>query len=297
MPPKTCAFLTMEDTAGWSIDADLAFAPLAELGWRCEWLPWRTPAVDWERWDAVYIAATWDYPRDPQAFLAVMQEIDRSSAILVNDLELVRWNIPKTYLKDLASGGADIVPSRWYERFADCALDDEFEALASDALIVKPVISTSAEDTFLLARPVDAGTADTLAVTFADRPFIVQPFISGIRTDGECSLFYIGGEFSHAIRKLPKPADFRVQEEHGADIRALRPDPVLVETADRVIALVAPTPLYARCDLIRDADGIYRVMELELVEPSLYLRMDDRAPARFAAAFDRHVSARRGDRR
>ena len=284
----------MDETAGWSIDADLSFEPLARLGWRCAWLPWRSPDADWDAWDAVYIAATWDYPQDPDAFLRTLEAIDRSRAVLVNDLELVRWNVPKTYLRDLESRGAAIVPSRWYDRFRDCDLDRDFAALGARRLIVKPVISTNASDTFLLAQPVDRAVLEELAATFDARPFIVQPFIENIRADGEYSLFFIGGEFSHAIRKVPKPADFRVQEEHGAAITAAEPDPTLRGVAARVMALVTPEPLYGRCDFVRDAAGDYRLMELELIEPSLYLRMDEAAPARFAAALDRYVAARRG---
>ena len=281
----------MQETEGWSIDADLSFAPLADLGWRCEWMPWRTPGVDWDSWDAVYIAATWDYPEDPSAFLKVLESVDRSSAILVNDLELVRWNIPKTYLRDLERRGAAIVPSRWYRRMDDCDLGAEFDACGAEKIVVKPVVGANAQDTFLLQAPVATATKALLAETFADRPFIVQPFVGNIRTDGEYSLFYIGGAYSHAIRKVPKSNDFRVQEEHGADIRPSTPGPVLRETADRVVALIEPAPLYARCDFVRDSEGSFRVMELELVEPSLYLRMDADAPARFATAFDRHVEA------
>ena len=287
----------MRETEGWSIDADLSFAPLADLGWHCEWMPWRTPDVDWDSWDAVYIAATWDYPEDPAAFLEVLETVDRSSAVLVNDLELVRWNIPKTYLRDLESRGAAIVPSRWYRRIDDCDLGADFDAFGADKIIVKPVIGANAQDTFLLEPPVAARTRAQLAKTFADRPFMVQPFVGNIQTDGEYSLFYIGGAYSHAIRKVPKPDDFRVQEEHGADIRPSAPDSALRETADRVLALIEPVPLYARCDFVRGAEGGFQVMELELIEPSLYLRMDADAPARFAVAFDRHVQALRGTRR
>ncbi len=286
----------MQETEGWSIDADLSFGPLADLGWRCEWIPWRTPDVDWDAWDAVYIAATWDYPEDPAAFLEVLETVDRSSAVLVNDLELVRWNIPKTYLRDLERRGAAIVPSRWYRRMDECDLGAVSHAFGPGKIVVKPVIGANAQDTFLLEPPVAARTGALLAKTFADRPFIVQPFLTSIQTDGEHSLFYIGGAYSHAIRKLPRSNDFRVQEEHGADIRPNTPDSALRETADRVMALIEPAPLYARCDFVRDVEGGFRVMELELVEPSLYLRMDADAPARFAAAFDRHVEALRGTR-
>ncbi len=288
-----CAFLTMQDTTGWSIDADMAFPPLAERGWRCEWLPWRTPGIDWDRWDAVFPAATWDYPDDPEAFLRVLKDVDRSSAILVNDLELVRWNIPKTYLRDLEAGGAAIVPSRWYDRYADLDLSAALDALGG-AIVIKPVISSNADRTYLLETPVAADVERELSAAFAQRAFLVQPFIDSIRTEGELSLFYVGGAFSHAIRKVPKTGDFRVQEEHGADIRAVDPGATLVACADRVLSLVTPTPLYARCDFVRDAAGVHRLMELELIEPSLYLRMDEGAAERFAAAFDRHLRARMG---
>lgn len=292
---RRCAFLTMRDTAGWSIDADLAFAPLAGLGWDCVWLPWQSQQVDWGSWDAVYVAATWDYHENPDAFIAVLETIDRSSATLVNPLKLIRWNIPKTYLRELEGGGVNIVPSRWYERFVDCDLVADAVAFGVSAIIVKPVVSTNATDTFLLELPVTEESTEKLSRTFLDRAFIVQPFIRDIQSGGEFSLFYIGGAYSHAIRKVPKPSDFRVQEEHGAEIQAARPDASLIAIADQVMALLAPEPLYARCDFVRDAAGVYRVMELELIEPSLYLRMDNDAPRRFAEAFDLYIRARRGE--
>ncbi|MDH4048901.1 MAG: hypothetical protein OEV63_12300 [Gammaproteobacteria bacterium] len=290
---KRCAFLTMQDTSGWSIDADLAFAPLAKLGWHCEWKPWREPGVDWSRFDAVYIAAPWDYPTDPAGFLKVLAEIDASGVVLVNDLSLVRWNLAKTYLRDLESRGASIVPSRWCEEstgrwFDDGGLDEGFATFGND-IIVKPIVSTNATDTFLLSKPVDAATLKQLKKTFAERPFVVQPFVASIRTEGEISLFYFGDRYSHAIQKIPKSSDFRVQEEHGAEIFAIEPESSLRETADLVISLVDPLPVYCRSDFVRGADGRFLVMELEMIEPSMYLRMHDAAPQRFAEALDRYV--------
>ena len=286
----------MEDTSGWSIDADLAFAPLAELGWRAEWLPWQREGVDWSVFDAVYPAATWDYPEHPERFLAVLEAIDRSSAVLVNALELIRWNIPKTYLRDLDAGGARIVPSEFYEHFGECRLGDAFERLGVPRLIVKPVVGANAQDTFLLG-PADVGTqSDRLARTFARRAFIVQPFLARVASEGEYSLFWIGDDFSHAIRKVPKPSDFRVQEEHGAAIEPAELTPELLSVARRTLALVPGAPLYARCDFVRDVAGELRILERELIAPSLYLRMHEGAPERFARAFDRYLRRKEANR-
>jgi glutathione synthase/RimK-type ligase-like ATP-grasp enzyme len=285
------AFLSMDNTDGWSIDADLAIPPLQELGWHIDTVAWRSPDVDWGAYDAVYIGTPWDYPDDVAHFIRVLEKIDLSGAVLVNDFELVRWGIPKTYLRDLEARGADIVPSLWFDCLSPGQLSPFFEALCSDRLVIKPVVSTNARDTFLLDRDHAADKAGLLLESFRDRAFVVQPFIENIRTEGEYSLFYFAGACSHAVQKVPKAGDFRVQEEHGAGIRAVIPDASLVACADRILGLVKPQPVYARCDLVRGPDGRFLLMELELIEPSMYLRMHPDAPQRFAVAFDRYVAS------
>lgn len=280
----------MDSTEGWSIDADLGIAPLEARGWAVDQVPWRTPDVDWNVFDAVYIGTPWDYPQDVDRFMDVLERIDRSRAVLVNDFALVRWSLPKTYLRDLEERGADIVPSDWHTHLEKGALAGFFDRIGTDSLIIKPVVSTNATDTHLLTRESASSKEPALLQTFRNRPFVVQPFIDNIQTEGEYSLFYFGGSFSHAIRKVPKAGDFRVQEEHGAGIAAVAPRGEQIECADRILALVRPAPVYARCDLVRGPDGRLLLMELELIEPSMYLRMHAAAPERFAAAFDRYVT-------
>lgn len=289
MRQRRCAFLTMDRTEGWSIDADLGIAPLEVRGWTVDQVPWRSPNVDWNVFDAVYIGTPWDYPQDVNRFIDVLERIDRSRAVLVNDLALVHWGLPKTYLRDLERRGADIVPSHWQTHLEKGDLAEFFDRIVAETLIIKPVVSTNATDTFLLYRETVSRHETELLQTFHSRAFVVQPFIANIKTDGEYSLFYFNNRFSHAIRKVPKARDFRVQEEHGAAITAISPEPALIETADRVLARVTPMPVYARCDLVRGPDGRFLLMELELIEPSLYLRMHADAPLRFAAAFDQYV--------
>jgi hypothetical protein len=292
---KKCAYLTMESTDGWEIDADLAFPPLEERGWQIDAVPWRTGRAEWNDYDAVYIGVPWDYPEAPERFLSLLDTIDRSRAILVNDLALVHWSLSKTYLRDLESRGVDIVPSLWYERMHNDAIEKAFDAHAVGRVIVKPVISTNAKNTYLLSRDRARELAGELQQVYRSRPFVVQPFLSNIQVEGEYSLFYFGRDFSHAIQKVPKPGDFRVQEEYGARITSVQPEPRLLDAGDRVMRLVQPEPAYARIDFIRGPDDRFLVMELELIEPSMYLRMDAKAPARFAEAFDRYVRDKAGN--
>jgi len=292
MAERRCAFLTMPDPGDYVTDYDLAIRPLAARGWRVDELPWRTPGVDWARFDAVYICTPWDYPAHIGEFLDVLRAIDASRAVLVNDFELVRWSLEKTYLRDLESQGAAVVPSLWCDDIATADMDAWFRRLGSDTLVIKPVVGANARDTLVLRKPLAGDLRQHLLQTFAARPCFVQPFMENILDDGEYSLFFLGGEYSHAIRKLPKAGDFRVQEEHGADIRPVEAAEDLVSAAAGILALVTPMPVYARVDFVRGTQGSPLLMELEIIEPSLYLRTDELAPGRFAAAFDGYVRSR-----
>lgn len=292
---RRCAFLTMDDTTGWSIDADLAVAPLNAFGWQVDNVPWRSTNTNWGAYEAVYVGTPWDYPQDPALFVAALERIEQAGALLINPLELLRWNLTKTYLRDLEEQGADIVPTIWLDRLQKGELDELFERCGSERIIVKPTVSTNATDTFLLAREVPDAVRDTLQQTFAARGCMAQPFIASIQSEGEFSLFYIGGKFSHAIQKQPKERDFRVQEEHGASITAVVPAESLRTAGRYVMALINPAPLYARADFVRGTNDRFLLMELELIEPSMYLRMHDAAPLRFAMAFNDYVNARKRD--
>jgi len=291
---RRCAYLTMDDDEGWSIDADLGFAPLEVMGWTIEALPWRSDGNDWNRFDAVYIGTPWDYPQDSGNFMRVLESVDRSRAILVNDIALVRWTMPKTYLRDLEARGAHIVPSVWGDEMNAAIIGHAFNHFCVDRIVVKPVISTNATDTFVLGHDTFPHLAVQLTEKFSSRSFVMQPFIENIQSEGEFSLMFFNGHFSHAILKIPKSDDFRVQEEYGAEIISADPEAALVEAGEQVMQLVEPLPAYARADFVRGPDGRFLLMELELIEPSLYLRMDQEAPRRFAEAFVEYVTKASG---
>jgi glutathione synthase/RimK-type ligase-like ATP-grasp enzyme len=277
----------MDSLDGYVSDDQLAVGPLAQLGWDVRTISWRDPSVDWNDFDLVVIRTTWDYQHDAAAFLDVLETIESGTARLENPLSVVKWNLDKRYLRELAKAGAPVVPTIWDAAYTRTSFDGWLDDLACDELIVKPTVSATAEHTYRL-RSFEPGLTDV----FSDRPFMVQPFVPAIVTEGEYSLFYFNGDYSHTILKTPKPADFRVQEEHGGIITAVSPGDELLKAGAGVFEMIAPVPLYARVDLVRDAGGGFLLMELELIEPALYLRMDPLAPARFAMAIDDLMKAR-----
>lgn len=268
----------MDDLTGYVFDDELAIGPLADLGIGVETLSWRQDARKWSEFDAVVIRTTWDYQRFPQEFLAVLTKIEEATR-LFNSLKVVRWNLDKIYLRELSEKGIKIVPTLFETEYSPENFAGWQDELGSEELIIKPRVSATAEHTFRL-REFDPAVSES----FRKRPFLVQPFLESIVNEGEYSLFYFNGEFSHAILKEPKQDDFRVQEEHGGVISAIEATDAMRAAASTAFAAVSEPLLYARVDLVRDDQGGFQLMELELIEPALYLRMDDEAPARLARA-------------
>ncbi len=275
----------MDQPSDYVTDFHLSYESMAELGWAVDTVAWRS-AVDWNDFDAVYICTPWDYPEYLPQFLEVLEKIDSSRALLINDLSLVYWTLEKTYLRDVEERGGDIVPSTWYDNIESVKPAEFFSDHKTNKVVIKPTVGVNAMDTLVLSDPVDNDLLELLRQTFSGRAFFVQPFIEAITTEGEYSLFFFNGEYSHAIQKIPKAGDFRVQEEHGAEIRAVQPCTALRESAATLFGSIEPQPTYGRGDWVRGHDGRYLLMELELIEPSLYLRTNSGAAARFARAFD-----------
>lgn len=275
----------MQNPGDYVTDYHLSFEPMKKLGWDVVTVAWRS-APDWNEFDAIYICTPWDYPEHASEFMEVLAAIDASSAVLYNDLSIARWNLEKTYLRDVEARGDDIVPSTWYDSFDAADVPGYFKEHKVDRVVIKPTIGANAKDTFVLTNPVGVDQLRDLQKTFSGRRFSVQPFIENIQSEGEFSLFFFNGEYSHAIQKIPKAGDFRVQEEHGGDIVAVSPSTDLLEIAHTVFSHIEPLPVYGRGDWVRGPDGRFLLMELELIEPSLYLRTDSGAASRFAAAFN-----------
>lgn len=288
---RRCAFLTLADKGDFVIDDEHAYGPLAEMGWQADAVPWNQEAANWNDFELVVIRSTWDYQSDPDLFMRVLADIEASEARLANTREIVRWNLRKTYLQELAARGVTTVPTAWRDRLRPGGLTALFEELESNEIVIKPQVGANADGAFRLAQASQKFLRKELEDYYADTPLMAQPFVPSIQQEGEYSLFYFNGEYSHAVLKTPRRGDFRCQEEHGASIAAADTDAALQAAGEITIAAIAEPLLYARADFVRDnVSNDYWLMELELIEPSLYLRMDSGAPLRFAKAIEALMS-------
>ena len=282
--PK-CAFLTIKRTEGWFIDDNLVHQPLKDLGWEIENVPWDSP-VKWDDYDVVVIRSTWDYQHRLEEFKLVLKQIDQSSAILLNDIKTVLWNVDKSYLLELEKKNVEIVPSVISKNPTRNDVADAFRKFGAREIIIKPTVSANAYDTFRIPKS-DIPESEWLAEKFDGRTCLIQPFMESILNEGEFSLMYLNGELAHTIIKSVKKGDYRVQEEHGGIVQLVEePEKKLIKTGNNIMDVLDQIPFYARVDLVRTSQNTFALMELELIEPSMYLRYCKPSAKRFAALIE-----------
>ena len=282
-----CALLTINDLSNFQSYDDLIVKPLRGLGWECEFIPWDSTSINWDDFDAVIIRSTWDYQQKEKLCFKTLQSIEASSATLYNSLDIVKWNIHKRYLLELEKENISIIPTRLYDSFYFEIVSDLFSFFNENKLVIKPCVSANADDTFILEQSKMENLKSVLEGTFSRKDFLVQPFIKNVKSEGEYSLIYFGGRLSHVLLKTPKDGDFRVQEEHGGILKTInKPESSLIDFGNKVMGTIPYQCLYSRVDVVRGSDN-YLLMEVELIEPSLYFNMDSKSPQMFAEVFNK----------
>ena len=282
-----CALLTINDLSNFQSYDNLIVKPLSDLGWGCEFIPWDSSSINWDAFDAVIIRSTWDYQQKEKLFFKTLQSIEASSATLYNSLDTVKWNINKRYLLELERENISIIPTRLYDSFDFEIVSQLFSFFNENKLVIKPCVSANADDTFILEQSKMENLKSVLEGTFSRKDFLVQPFIKNVESEGEYSLIYFGNRLSHVLLKTPKNGDFRVQEEHGGILKAInKPESSLIDFGNKVMGTIPYQCLYSRVDVVRGSDN-YLLMEVELIEPSLYFNMDPKSPQMFAEVFNK----------
>lgn len=220
----------------------------------------------------------WGYHYDHARWLRACASWQRERIALANPAEVLAWNSDKRYLSALAARGVAIPATTFTDRLRQDVVDRVFDETGADELIVKPAISGGAWKTERVRR---GGAIDPIEGT----TMLIQPYLSTIEREGETSLLYFGGRLSHAVNKRPVAGEFRIQEQFGGQYRLLEDAPAgAAALAEQVLAAIDLPLLYARIDVVPDADGRWLLMEAELIEPDFYLGIDPQQGAGFARA-------------
>jgi len=240
---------------------------------------WTDPSVDWSSYDAVLLRAVWDYHTRYLEFTEWLGQLDKAEVPVLNDTDLIRWNGDKRYLLELRERGVAIVPS---QVAAGACLREVVAGLDGQEIVIKPTVSATALHTI---RGIAGSEQLSRAIDdLPDDVYLVQPFLPEILSEGEWSLIYLDGEFSHAVIKRAADGDYRVQDDFGGTADLADPAPAVRAAADAVLSAVDSrvSPVYARVDGVVAA-GRFLLMEVELIEPYLFLPQHPAATAQLAA--------------
>ncbi|MEZ4381895.1 MAG: hypothetical protein R3A79_11160 [Nannocystaceae bacterium] len=294
------AIASCRELPDWEKDDLPLYAALRERGVAVAVVAWDDPEVRWAGFDACLIRTTWDYWDDGEGgdrrdeFIAWAERVDGMTR-LFNPAAIVRWNTHKRYLRDLAGAGAPLAPTIWLPAGATIDVAAAVIERGWTGGFIKPQIGACARGTLRFAAD-EAGFAAAqahLGATLEREPMLLQPYLRRVETEGETSLIFFDGAFSHAVQKIPVPGDYRVQDDYGASDRPTQVSAAEIAAAAELVAAAggehAPL-LYARVDMMRDEQGRWVLAELEAVEPSLFFRHDEAAPGRLADALVRRLA-------
>jgi glutathione synthase/RimK-type ligase-like ATP-grasp enzyme len=262
----------------WAWAFDVEADALKAAGCSVDAVPW-TQLDDVFGYDLILPLVCWGYHLDYPRWLALLDRGEREHWPMINPPALLRWNSDKAYLAELADRGVSTVPTLAVDSCCDADLEEARRRFGSDWLVIKPPVSASATGTHRL------GPNDDLPGDSLHQPMIVQPLIEEITRTGEFALMLFDGEFSHAVVKRPASGDFRVQPHLGGVTLPSKAPPGAEALARQALAAAPARATYARVDIVPDDDGTLMIMELELIEPALFL---DHAPDD-GAAFTRSI--------
>ena len=290
------ALATYASLPGGAVDEQPLIECLATLGVRARAVVWDDPSISWRDFAGVIVRSCWDYHLRHDDFFRWVDRVAGAGVSIWNSPTVLRWSSRKTYLHDLEIGGVRTVPTVWLlsdnARAKTASLATILTDTGWDRAVVKPIISASAHETWSVtiddARE-DAAEWDARLRALIARPgAMVQPFVEEVESDGEWSLLFFGGVFSHAVRKFAALGDFRVTREWGGRHETVTPPPNVIRQAERALRVAPSESVYARVDGFI-MDGNFVLTELELLEPSLYLDADPAAPMRLARAIAARV--------
>ncbi|WP_297334899.1 glutathione synthetase [Algoriphagus sp.] len=249
---------------------------LTDLGFSNDIVPWSDPQVDWSQYSTLLIKSVWDYFDYYPEFLDWLDKIKALGIPVLNDLDTIRWNSSKSYLLEIADKGFPVIAGMLLEKGKLPHVESIRAQIQKETVVIKPLVSGGAKNTFKISLSDWDSFLPKLMSLLEEEAFLVQPFVKEVAEVGEYSLIFLNGVFSHAVLKRPAKADFRVQHYFGGTIQVIEPESQLLESAKRLIREFGPNTLYARVDGVL-VSGEFQLMELELIEPYLFLALTPEA--------------------
>ncbi len=231
---------------------------------------WDNPAVNWQQYDAAIFKSPWDYFDKFEAFRAWLDRVEATGLRTLNPISIIRWNADKHYLLEVEKAGLPIVPTALLKRGVAAELAQYFDLFQTDKLIIKPSVSGGAKNTFVVIKEEAEQVVPRLQELLAAEDFLAQPFVPQIQEEGEWSFLFFNGKYSHCLLKSAKSGDFRVQHFFGGTIQPQEAPAHLLAQAQKMVDQFALNCLYARVDGVVVGEEL-QLMELELIEPFLYL--------------------------
>ena len=280
---KQIAFATSSQLPSLTDDDRLAIEWLQRQHVQVQPLVWDSRPQRARDYAGIVIRSCWDYHLKPQQFLDWLGQTEAQGVPLWNSARVAAWNLDKRYLQYLGERGVAIPPTVWLEKDSKANLFDILGEQGWENAVVKPTISATAFQTWITSPAQTGSDQPKLEQMLTRSGVMVQRFVEEIQTCGEWSFVFFLKKYSHAVLKRTRSGDFRVQNEFGGYLDDISPSASLIEQAQRIVDLTDEQLLFARVDGI-EIEGKFQLMELELIEPLLFLGRDSRAPQRFSEA-------------
>lgn len=282
------ALVTSSALSNLHPDDHLLVQALDDIGIGSTPIVWSDQDVDWMAFDALVFRSPWDYFERLQEFRRWLNARMSSGVTLINSGRIISWNFDKVYLTELETAGVRIVPSIVIPIGDAPDIKALLEARGWTDFVIKPTISGGAYGTVRLTINQIEDAERSIGNILKDRGVIIQPFLSEILKEGELSLLFFDGEFSHAVCKRAVGGDYRVQFQYGGTTEPVDVTTAIVSEARKCIDALPDKPVYARVDGLAN-NGQFMLMELEVFEPLMFLEHHPDAPSRFAAAIKKRL--------
>lgn len=237
---------------------------------------WANEDFDWTTVEIAIFRSTWDYSYQYEAFVNWMDRVKMQTQFL-NILPLIRWNMDKHYFQDLIAKGIHLPPTIYAHRGDNITLKALFDSINSSEAVIKPTVSAGGKHTYRINTENVAEYEAIFQKVIQEEDMMIQPFLKNVMDRGEVSLMVMNGKYTHAVLKIAKPGDFRVQDNWGGTVHHYEPTPEEMRFAEAAVAACKPAPLYARIDIANDNKGNITLIELELFEPELWFRFYPKA--------------------